>query len=218
MSDPTGQFSFPGGSGYPAAVRIGPGLLFLCLAGCAATSAEAPAKNADITLTSAASDDEDSADAPTLDAARPARTNNPWIDCYRDFAPSDDPAADLARLGAACGARAGYTPVSSVHIGDAQGAGDPPERLLFRARAGRCYRVFAVAEPGARDLDVAIFNRHGRLIAGDASRDRWPVVPPRGPLCVRGNQTVAIEAAVTAGRGHALLQVWGSANDEDQED
>jgi hypothetical protein len=163
--------------------------LLLCLAGCL----PAPARE---------------------EPALPARTGNAWADCYRSFQPGADPGEDLARLGEACASPAGLTPVGSVHSG-AQAAGDPPERLTFRARGGRCYRAFAVGAPGVLDLDVALYDPEGRLAAGDVSRDRWPIVPPRGPFCAEGEGVYTVAVAVTRGSGEYALQIWGSHVNEE---
>jgi hypothetical protein len=61
-----------------------------------------------------------------------------------------------------------------------------------------------------RDLDVAIYDPEGRLAAGDVSRDRWPVVPPRGPYCAGEDGVHTIAVAVTRGDGDYLLQIWGT--------
>jgi hypothetical protein len=138
------------------------------------------------------------------------RTGNAWADCYRRFQPGGDPTADLARLGEACAAPGGLHPLGAVHEGAEQGAGDPPERFLFRARRG-CYRAFALGGPGVVDLDLAVYDPQGKLAGGDVSRDRWPVVPPRGPLCVERDGIYTVAVAVARGRGDYLLQIWGTA-------
>jgi hypothetical protein len=145
--------------------------------------------------------------------APPARTGNAWADCYRRFQPGDDPAADLARLGEACAAPAGLTPLGAPHAGNEQGQGDPPERLTFAVRRG-CYRAFAVGSLGVDDLDIAIYDPEGQIAAGDVSRDRWPVVPPRGPLCVEREGVYTVAVAVARGRGDYLLQLWGATRAE----
>ena len=167
---------------YPAAVRLAHALLLLSLAGCAPSASSA-------------------------ERALPARTGNVWADCYRRFESSGDPATEVARLGEACALPAGFSPLEAPHVGAEQGQGDPPERFVLRLRRG-CYRAFAVGGPGVDDLDVAIYDAEGRIAAGDVSRDRWPVVPPRGPLCVEGGAyTVAV--SVAQGRGEYVMQIWG---------
>lgn len=138
------------------------------------------------------------------------------LDCYQDFAPSDDAAADLARLTRACGARAGLTAVTPVHAG-AQRREDPVERLAFRARKKRCYRAFAVGAPAVADLDMAIKDPEGNLLAGDLSRDRFPIVPPRGLLCAPRGGRFTLEIAVAEGSGEYFLQIWGTQGEDEGE-
>ena len=138
------------------------------------------------------------------------------LDCYQDFAPSDDAAADLARLSRACGARAGLMAVTPVHAGT-QRREDPVERLAFSGRKKRCYRAFAVGAPAVADLDMAIKDPEGNLLAGDLSRDRFPVVPPRGLLCATRGGRFTLEIAVAEGSGEYFLQIWGTKGDDDGE-
>lgn len=138
-----------------------------------------------------------------------ARTGNAWADCYRRFQPSAEPGLDLARLAESCAVPAGLRPVTPVHAG-AQREGDAPERFAFRVRRGRCYRAFAVGGAGVSDLDLAVYDAGGELVTGDVSRDRWPVVPPRGPLCAEREELYTIAVGVTRGSGAYLLQIWGT--------
>ena len=129
--------------------------------------------------------------------------------CDAAFQPGDDAPADLARLTAACGPPSGLEPVTPVQVGAAQAEADPSERFTFRARGGRCYRFFSVATPDVADLDLAVLDPDGRLSAADASGDRFPIAPPRGPLCVDQDGVYTVEVAVIRGSGSFVLQVWG---------
>lgn len=131
------------------------------------------------------------------------------MSCYEAFQPSASPVADLARLTSSCGSPAGLTPVTPVQIGKAQTQEEPAESFLFRGRAGRCYRLFAVGAPEVADLDVVVRDAEGQLTTGDVSEDRWPVVPPRGPLCLEREGVYTVEVSVSRGRGSYVLQVWG---------
>jgi hypothetical protein len=64
------------------------------------------------------------------------------------------------------------------------------------------------------DLDVAVYDASGALVTGDVSRDRWPVVPPRGPLCAKGDVVYTVAVAVTRGGGAFALQIWGTGGDD----
>jgi hypothetical protein len=153
----------------------------------------------------------DPAAAPLDEGGRPGRPGVPaatWTRCYQGFEPTADPPADLERLAGACGPPAGLAAATPVQIGAPQAEGDPSDRFSFRARAGRCYRFFSVGAPEVADLDVAVLDPEGRLAAADASGDRFPVVPPRGPLCVGREGVYTVEVAVVRGRGPYVLQVW----------
>lgn len=142
--------------------------------------------------------------------ARAARTGNPWVDCYRRFEPTSDAVNDLERLGAACAARAGMRALGPIHDGAEQRGDGQPERFVFQARAGRCYRAFAVGGPGVEDLDLAVYGPDGKLAAADVSRDRWPVVPPRGPACADRDGLYTVAISVARGAGPYVVQVWGA--------
>lgn len=178
---------------YPARVRTAVGALLLILAGCLPEPGE-----------------------PAQEAPRPlARTGNAWSDCYRRFQPTGDPASDIAVLGSACAAPAGMAPITPLHAGAAQGPDDPPAHFTFHARRGRCYRAFAVGAPGVEDLDVAVYDPRGQLVAGDVSRDRWPVVPPRGPACAGDDGALSVHVAVTRGHGPWMVQVWATGGEHE---
>lgn len=194
LSTPTDRRPRRPGSRWPALARA------LALAGCAGPLA----------LTGCAGAPE----APA-GAARPEVSTAAWTGCYQGFEPTADAPADLARLAAACGPPAGLTALTPVQIGAAQAEGDPAERFAFRARAGRCYRFFSVAVPQVADLDLAVLDPEGRLAAADASGDRFPVVPPRGPLCAPSDGVYTVEVGVVRGRGGYVLQVWATRAEPD---
>ena len=155
----------------------------------------------------------------TLDEPAPrspllaARLADPfWSACYRSFEPTADPVSDLDRLGFACGAPRGFAAAAPVHTGT-QKMDDAAERLVFRARKGRCYRLFAIGGPEVRDLDVSILAPDGRLVAADVSKDAWSVVPPRAPWCPEEEGPFAIDVSVSDGEGVYALGVWGSELD-----
>ncbi|MEO7327488.1 MAG: hypothetical protein ABI193_02845 [Minicystis sp.] len=203
-------------------MRFFPTIGLVFLAGCAASPAEGPASaearvadEAPVGRVPLTADGEKGPEiAPRVLAA--SRTGNPWMDCYRRFQPSADTASDLARLGEMCGEPAGLVPVSSIHVGT-QAAADPPDRLTFRARKGRCYRLFAVGAPSIVDLDVAVFDAQHSLVAADLSTDRWSVVPPRGPLCAPRSGRYTFEIAVAEGGGDYVVQVWGTKDEPDDD-
>lgn len=149
------------------------------------------------------------AEAPPVERSQPKGRPGPgWARCYSEFSPSDDAPADLERLTAACGPPNGLSAVTPVRIGALQAEDGASERFTFRARGGRCYRFFSVGSAEVGDLDLAVLDPAGQLLAADVSDDRFPVVPPSGPLCVEDDGLYTVEVAVVRGSGRFVLQVW----------
>jgi hypothetical protein len=99
-------------------------------------------------------------------------------------------------------------PITPVTTG-AQGPDRPPDRYTFFVpETGNCFRVFAAADRGVRDLDVLILTLDGEPVAGDITHDAWPVVPPLGPACFAEPGVYALEVSVFRGSGGYALQVW----------
>ncbi|MEZ4298257.1 MAG: hypothetical protein R3B70_25110 [Polyangiaceae bacterium] len=132
-----------------------------------------------------------------------------WSACYKDFRPTEGPSADLQRLALSCAAPRGLRATSPLHNAT-QKAEDRAERLVLRVRKGRCYRLFAVADAGIRDLDVSVLAPDGRLVAADVSKDPWSVVPPRGPWCPDEEGPFAVDVSVADGEGSYVVGLWGS--------
>jgi hypothetical protein len=207
-------------AGYARGVRslVGLGLLLFFTCGCAASASlrVGAAVEAGADAAPAGEPAGEPGEAPAA-RAMAKRTGNVWDDCYRAFQPTDDATVDLEHLTQACGARLGLTPLTPVHIGS-QRQQQRSERLLVSMRRGLCYRAFAVGQRGIVDLDLAIFDPDGGLIAADLSHDRWSVVPPRGRLCPARSGRYALDIAVTEGAGDYLVQVWGTTPDDHEDD
>jgi hypothetical protein len=143
---------------------------------------------------------------PRRDTARPAPVGGKWLSCYGSFAPRSDPRLDVGRLGEACGPPNGMTKTKSFDGEVRADAGVPGHR--FAARAGECFRVFAVADPAVEDLDLELFDAQGRRVAFDEGDDRWPIVKPDGPWCSFDAGELSIRVTASHGAGRYALEVW----------
>jgi hypothetical protein len=168
-------------------------------ASAAAATGSAPAR-----ADAAADDAGEPADADV--DGRPAPVGGNWLSCYSGFTPRTDPKLDVMRLGLMCGPSNGMHKHASDQSEVKAGAAGREHR--FEVAAGECFRVFAVAEPRVKDIDVQILDDKGRRIAFDTSDDRWPVVKPDGPFCAV--EAGALRAVVRAqnGSGRYAIEVW----------
>ncbi|MBW2458151.1 MAG: hypothetical protein JRI68_26845 [Deltaproteobacteria bacterium] len=144
-----------------------------------------------------------------------SRVGGLWVSCYGRFKPSGDPVKDVTRLGLMCGPVNGMTQQGDTIRGTVEpGTGRPGQPGVpilagqFRVQAGNCYRIFAVAAPKVRDLDVTIRSSRGSRLTSDQTEDPWPIVDPERPFCSFEDDTFSIEVASGGAAGPFALQVW----------
>ncbi|MEB2314431.1 MAG: hypothetical protein OZ921_21755 [Sorangiineae bacterium] len=139
----------------------------------------------------------------------PAKTTRAPRGCADDFAPTGSLRSDLARLATRCGGAYRFAPLTPILIAT-QDERAPADAYSFQVRQpGACYRVYAVGDRGVRDLDLLLRDGAGQVLGGDLTRDAFPVLPPRAPLCIPEPGLYVLEVSVFSGRGRYAVQVWG---------
>ncbi len=86
---------------------------------------------------------------------------------------------------------------------------DAPQSFPLDAKAGHCYRVYAQAAEGIRDLDLIVKDSAGVVIAEDSSDDPSPVVLDNGAVCFTKDDQATVVVSVGMGSGAFALQIWG---------
>lgn len=86
---------------------------------------------------------------------------------------------------------------------------DPPQTFPFNAEAKHCYRVYAQATDGIKDLDLAIKDSAGAIAGDDATDDPSPVVLEDGAVCYTESDASTVIVSVGMGKGAYAVQVWG---------
>jgi hypothetical protein len=85
---------------------------------------------------------------------------------------------------------------------------DKPQSFPFDAKAGHCYRAYAQAAEGIKDLDVVIKDSAGVIVGQDATDDPSPVVLEDGAVCFAKDDKATIVVSVGMGSGAYAVQVW----------
>ena len=136
------------------------------------------------------------------------RSDESWAACHRRFkAAAHDVSSDVAALARACEKPTKMKLLGKTLTGK-QADRDRPQSLPFEARAGHCYRVYAQAEPGVRDLDVAVKDSAGVLVAHDAAHNGSSVVTDDGAVCFRQDDKASVVVSVGLGGGAYAVQIW----------
>ena len=131
-----------------------------------------------------------------------------FTSCYRTFQPVGDVLRDLSQMTALCGPPNAMHAVTPVLQGR-QSATEPLARFTFRGETGRCYRVFAAADRGVADLDMAVLDPDHAVVGHDTNADAFPILNPDGPLCLTRPGAYTLLVSVERGEGRYALQVWG---------
>jgi hypothetical protein len=100
----------------------------------------------------------------------------------------------------------GFAPRMPLERGDLHLAGRQVHHV--RLQAGRCYALTAVAAEG--DLDLALFDPDGGVVASDTGDDATPIVW----TCPRSTRTLALEVKLYRAQGEYVLGVWASPGED----
>jgi len=130
------------------------------------------------------------------------------VKCYGGFHLEGDPKKDLTRLTMLCGPENGMHRVSKEPFEAEVNEGAPVITTELSAKKGECYRIFAVAEPSVKDLDIVVRSSRGAQIAADHGEDAWPIVQPDRPFCPLEDDTLTVEMTARHGRGKMVAEVW----------
>jgi hypothetical protein len=185
----------------PAASSSGP------LASASASESAAPAPSAAPSETASAAP---VAPPPVpTSAVASVKADASWAACHQSFnAGAKDVSKDAAAMGKACEKATKMKPVGKTLTGK-QADQEKPQSFPFDAKAKHCYRVYAQASSGIKDLDVVVKDSAGVVAAQDSTDDPSPVVTEDGALCFTKDDKASVVVSVGMGSGTYALQIWG---------
>lgn len=137
-------------------------------------------------------------------AAADAGSDAPAVACWKGFTPTGNPEADVVELGNRC----------------AQGMSQlvPPVKHTFKAGESKsvpvpivpgCYRVIAVGGKGVKDVDLALKDASGKIVAADMTPDDvFPMIHPNKEFCAEAVQFLNLVITVKKGSGDVAGGVW----------
>lgn len=141
---------------------------------------------------------------PLLADAGAAASDAPPPPCWKGFAPTGNAEADVADLGSRCAQ--GMSPLV------------PPVKHTFKAGESKsvpvpivpgCYRVIAVGGKGVKDVDLALKDAAGKIVAADMTPDDvFPMIHPNKEFCTESVQFLNLVISVKKGSGDVAGGVW----------
>lgn len=130
--------------------------------------------------------------------------------CHATYKPSSgdkDVGADVDALAKGCADATKMKQMGTTHSGDATDKSGWVS-FPFPAAAGKCYRVYAVAQSTAQDTDLTLLDSTGALVAVDTSDGNTPILAEDGKVCFKVADAATLKLRIEAGGGKFALQVW----------
>jgi hypothetical protein len=132
-----------------------------------------------------------------------------WASCHQSYkANNKEVAKDVEAMAKGCAAVTKMKPIGKTLTGK-QGDQDPPQSYPLKAEANHCYRVYAQAADGIKDLDLAIKDSAGAIAGEDSTDDDSPVILEDGAVCFTEADAATVVVSVGLGKGRYAVQIWG---------
>jgi hypothetical protein len=87
---------------------------------------------------------------------------------------------------------------------------EKPQAFPFEAKGGHCYRVYAQAAEGIKDLDLLVKDSGDVTVGEDSTDNPSPVVLEDGAVCFRKDDKASVVVSVGMGAGGYAVQIWES--------
>jgi hypothetical protein len=149
--------------------------------------------------------------APTTPGSTKVTTKNDpaWAGCHQTYeAKNKEVGKDVAAMAKACAAVTKMKLVGKPFKGK-QADKDTPQSFPLKAKANHCYRAYAQAAEGIKDLDLAIKDSTGAIAGEDSTDDPSPVVFEDGAVCFKEDDAATVIVSVGMGSGAYAVEVWG---------
>ncbi|MGO9833850.1 MAG: hypothetical protein ACLP1X_06515 [Polyangiaceae bacterium] len=147
---------------------------------------------------------------PNAGSKKATKKNDPtFASCHQSYkAKNKDVSKDVAAMAKACQAVTKMKLIGKTFTGK-QSDQQPPQTFPLKAEAKHCYRVYAQAADGIKDLDLAIKDSTGAIAGDDSTDDPSPVVLEDGAVCFTESDASTVVVSVGMGSGAYAVQVWG---------
>jgi hypothetical protein len=133
-----------------------------------------------------------------------------WATCHQSYkAKSKDTRSDVQAMAKACAAVTKMKPVATSKPWTGKQADqDKPQSFPFDAKANHCYRAYAQASEGIKDLDLVIKDSADVIVGQDSTDDPSPVVMEDGAICFSKDDKASVIVSVGMGSGTYAVELW----------
>jgi hypothetical protein len=131
-----------------------------------------------------------------------------WVACHQSYkAKNKEVSKDVSAMAKACETTTKMKLFGKTLTGK-QADQDKPQVFPFEAKAQHCYRVYAQAAEGIKDLDLVIKDSADVIVGHDSTDDPSPVVLEDGAVCFSKDDKASVVVSVGMGSGSYAVQIW----------
>jgi hypothetical protein len=133
-----------------------------------------------------------------------------WATCHQSYkAKAKDTRSDVQAMAKACAATTKMKPVATPKPWTGKQADqDKPQSFAFEAKANHCYRAYAQASDGIKDLDLVVKDSADVIVGQDSTDDPSPVVMEDGAVCFSKDDKASVVVSVGMGSGTYSVELW----------
>jgi hypothetical protein len=129
-------------------------------------------------------------------------------ECLNELAFTGHHAADYATLVAKCGTPTGMLEYTKPAEGRLHAQHDKRDEFKLKVQKGMCYRYFAVADDGIKDIDIIVLKK-GALMAMDKTEHPIAVIDTEKLWCVDDDMELQFNIEIDGrGAGGYTFGVW----------
>ena len=130
-------------------------------------------------------------------------------DCWQGTALAGDAQKDFDAIIEKCGSPTGLAEYTRPVMGKLHHEHDKRDTYKLKLVAGMCYRYFAVADSGVKDLDILVTKPNGALVADDKTSHPVAIIEFDKSWCMDEDAEYDFHIEVDGvGTGHYVFGVW----------
>jgi hypothetical protein len=130
-------------------------------------------------------------------------------ECWQGVPLQGDAHRDFDNLVGRCGAPTGLAEYVKPMLGHLHHKLDKRDTFKIKLHGGMCYRYFAVADVGIKNLDILVTKPNGALVANDKTSNPVAIIEFDKSWCMDDDAEYDFHVEVNGeGHGHYVFGVW----------
>ncbi len=129
--------------------------------------------------------------------------------CWQSLSLTGEAQRDFDALAESCGKPTGMLEYAKPEKGHLRSTNDKRDTFTLKLRKALCYRFFAVADSGMKDIDILIERPGGALVGDDKQNGPIAIIEAGQPWCITDDQELDFHVEIDGvGAGNYVFGAW----------